>query len=148
MSLVRWDPFRELATIQERMNRLFEEVSPPRFGGQQPAAKTWTPSVDIYETEKDICLKAELPGMEQKDIAVEVRDHTLILKGERRQSEEVKEENYHQIERYYGTFQRTFALPNTVQEGKVKARYKGGILEITLPKAEQAVPKQIPVEIQ
>ncbi|MBI2876004.1 MAG: Hsp20/alpha crystallin family protein, partial [Candidatus Tectomicrobia bacterium] len=134
MALVRWDPFRELATLQERMSRLFEEGGFPLRGTAERAVRTWAPPVDIYETDKEVILKAELPGIDPQDFSVEVRDNTLILKGERKLEKEVKEENYHQIERYYGTFQRSFMLPSSVQQDQVKARYRDGILEITLPK--------------
>lgn len=149
MALVRWDPFREITSLQERMNRLFEEGAFPFRGlGDRPAWRTWAPPVDIYETEKEIVLKAELPGMSQDDFSLEVRDNTLTLKGERKQEKEAKEESYYQMERYYGAFQRSFTLPNTVQQDKAKARYRDGVLEVVLPKVEAIVPKQIPVEVE
>ncbi|MBI1986969.1 MAG: Hsp20/alpha crystallin family protein [Nitrospinae bacterium] len=149
MALVRWDPFREIASLQERMNRLFEEgVFPFRGLGERTAMRQWAPPVDIYETEKEIVLKAELPGMSQDDFSVEVRDNTLTLKGERKQEKEAREEGYYQMERCYGAFQRSFTLPNTVQQDKAKARYKDGVLEVVLPKVETVVPKQIPVEVE
>lgn len=149
MALVRWDPFREIGALQERMSRLFEEgVFPFRGLGERTALKSWAPPVDIYETEKEIVLKAELPGMSQDDFSVEVRDNTLTLKGERKEEKESKGEGYYQMERSFGAFQRSFTLPNIVHQDMAKARYKDGILEVVLPKVEAVVPKQIPVEVE
>ncbi|MBI3812930.1 MAG: Hsp20/alpha crystallin family protein [Nitrospinae bacterium] len=149
MALVRWEPFKDLLSIHDRMNKLFEDAFFRAPGMEEGIAKgTWVPAVDIYETQNDIVLKAELPGLEQKDITVEVKDNILILKGERKFEKEVKEENYHRIERSYGTFQRVFTLPGTVQQDKVKAKFKDGVLEITMSKEEKAKPKMIKVEVE
>lgn len=148
MALIRWDPFREMSSLQERMNRLFSEVlarSP--IGEEEISRGAWVPAVDIFETPESIVLKAELPGITKDDIFVEVKDNTLSLKGEKKFEKEVKEENYHRVERSYGSFQRAFTLPSTVQQDKVKAKFKDGILEIVLPKVEEAKPKQIKVEV-
>jgi HSP20 family protein len=147
MALLRWDPFREMASLQERMNRIFSDFrarSP--LGEEEITQGAWAPPVDIYETTESIVLEAELPGITKDDIVVEVKDNTLTLKGDKRFEREVKEENYHRVERSYGSFQRVFTLPSTVQQDRVKAKFKDGILEITLPKVEEAKPKQIKVE--
>jgi len=148
MALIRWDPFREMSALQERMNRLFSDVraqAPVR--GEEIVQGAWIPAVDIFETNEGIVLKAELPGITAQNISVEVKDNTLTLKGEKKFEKEVKEENYHRVERSYGSFQRAFTLPGTIHQEKVKAKFKDGILEITLPKVEEAKPKQVKVEI-
>lgn len=148
MALIRWDPFQEMSALQESMNRLFSDVraqAPVR--GEEIVQGAWIPAVDIFETNEAIVLKAELPGITAQDISVEVKDNTLTLKGEKKFEKEVKEENYHRVERSYGSFQRAFTLPGTIHQEKVKAKFKDGILEITLPKVEEAKPKQVKVEI-
>lgn len=148
MALIRWDPFQEMSALQESMNRLFSDVraqAPVR--GEEIVQGAWIPAVDIFETNEAIVLKAELPGITAQDISVEVKDNTLTLKGEKKFEKEVKEENYHRVERSYGSFQRAFTLPGTILQEKVKAKFKDGILEITLPKVEEAKPKQVKVEI-
>jgi len=148
MALIRWDPFREISSLQERMNRLFSDVRlRTPYGEEEITQGAWIPAVDIYETNEAIVLKAELPGIPKEDIFIEVKDNTLTLKGEKKFEREVKEENYHRVERSYGSFQRAFTLPGTVQQDKVRAKFRDGILEITLPKLEQAKPKQIKVEL-
>jgi len=147
MALIRWDPFREMSSLQERMNRLvsdFRTRSP--FGEEEMAQGAWIPAVDIYETKESIVLNVELPGVTKEDIALEVKDSTLTIKGEKKLEKNVKEENFHRLERSYGSFTRAFTLPSTVQQDKVKAKFRDGILEIMLPKAEEAKPKQIKVD--
>ena len=139
MAVVRWDPFRDLNVLQDRMNRLFEDA-----GHDEPAATTnWSPAVDILETSGEILVKAELPGLERNDIALNLEKNVLTLKGERKFEKETKEENYHRIERSYGNFSRSFSIPATVDEDKISADYKDGVLKIVLPKKEQVKPKQI-----
>jgi HSP20 family protein len=147
MALLRWDPFREMASLQERMNRIFSDsrVQLPLREEEIPQG-VWAPPVDIYETADSIVLEAELPGITRDDIVVEVKDNTLTLKGDKKFEREVREENYHRVERSYGAFQRVFTLPSSVHQDRVKAKFKDGILEITLPKVEEAKPKQIKVE--
>ena len=148
MALIRWDPFREMSSLQERMNRLmsdFRTRSP--FGEEEIAQGAWIPAVDIYETKESIVLNVELPGVTKEDIALEVKDSTLTIKGEKKLEKNVKEENFHRLERSYGSFTRAFTLPSTVQQDKVKAKFRDGILEIMLPKAEEAKPKQIKVDV-
>jgi len=148
MALIRWDPFREMSSLQERMNRLMSDYrtrSP--FGEEEMAQGAWIPAVDIYETKESIVLNVELPGVTKEDIALEVKDSTLTIRGEKKLEKDVKEENFHRMERTYGAFTRAFTLPSTVQQDKVKAKFRDGILEIKLPKAEEARPKQIKVDV-
>jgi HSP20 family protein len=146
MAIVRVDPFRELNEMAQRMNRLFGSAyvrhEDTAFRGR------WTPAVDIFETDAhDLVLKAELPGMNREDIEVTVENSTLVLKGEKKFESEVKEENYRRIERAYGTFHRSFTLPNTVDASKVSAEFKHGVLTVRLPFREEAKPRQINVEV-
>ena len=148
MALIRWDPFREMSSLQERMNRLMSDYrtrSP--FGEEEMAQGAWIPAVDIYETKESIVLNVELPGVTKDDISLEVKDSTLTIKGEKKLEKNVKEENFHRMERTYGSFTRAFTLPSTVQQDKVKAKFRDGILEIMLPKEEEAKPKQIKVDV-
>ena len=149
MAIVRWlDPFRDLSSIQDRMNQIFEDAL-SRTRGREEGLGTgmWTPAVDIYENNDSVVVKAELPGVEKDQIAVEVKDGILSLRGERKFEKEVKEESYHRIERSYGSFQRSFSLPVTVDQEKVTAQFKNGVLEVKLPKKEQDKPKQIKVDV-
>ena len=149
MTIVRWSPVRELSTMQERMNKLFEDVmrSPDRRADEGFAVAAWAPAVDIYETDKEIVLKAELPEMQEKDISIKIEDNILVVSGERRMEKEVKEENYHRIERSYGNFHRSFTLPPTVDRESIKASYKDGVLKVVLPKKEEVKPKQIKIDV-
>ncbi|HEX4998306.1 MAG TPA: Hsp20/alpha crystallin family protein [Terriglobia bacterium] len=145
MAISRWDPFRDLNTLQGRMNRLFEDAG-RGWGSDEPAATTsWSPSVDIYETENEIMVKAELPGIDRKDIVLNLENNVLTLKGERKFEKETKQDNYHRIERSYGTFSRAFSIPTTVDDDKIRADYKDGVLTIALPKKDQVKLKQIKI---
>lgn len=143
MAIVRWDPFRELTALQSEVNRLFSRVG----GGEVAERQSWTPSIDVIETDDSIKLKAELAGMDPKDINIEVQDNVLTVSGERRFEEEVKEDKYYRIERRYGSFSRSLALPQAMDESKIEAKYENGVLEVTVPKAEIAKPKKIAVAI-
>src|SRR5688572_17057742 len=145
MTITRWDPFRDLSLLQDRMNRLFDETGRGYRGDEPAATTTWSPSVDIFETEGEIIVKAELPGVDRKDISLNLEKNVLTLKGERKFEKETKEENYHRIERAYGGFSRSFSIPAIVDEDKIRADYKDGILKISLPKKEQVKPKQIQI---
>jgi len=145
MAIVRWDPFRDLNLLQDRMNRLFEDAGRTWRTDEPAATTTWSPSVDIFETEGEIVVKAELPGMDRKDIQLNLENNILSLRGERKFTKETKDENYHRIERSYGVFSRSFSIPATVDEEKIRADYKDGVLKIFLPKKEQARPKQIKI---
>jgi HSP20 family protein len=144
--LTRWDPFREFSTLQDRMNRLFRDS----FGEGREEALTTTafaPPVDVYEDEHNVTLKIEVPGIEEKDIDVRIENHTLTVHGERKFEKEEKEENYRRVERQYGSFTRTFALPNTIDTEHVTANYDKGVLKIKLAKKAEAKPKQIKVNV-
>jgi HSP20 family protein len=144
--LTRWDPFREFSTLQDRMNRLFHDS----FGDGREEALTTTafaPPVDVYEDEHNVTLKIEVPGIEEKDIEVRVENNTLTVHGERKLEKDEKEENYRRVERQYGSFTRTFTLPNTVDTENVSANYDKGVLKIKLAKKAEAKPKQIKVNI-
>jgi HSP20 family protein len=151
MSIVRWEPFRDMVTIQGRMNRLFDEAfrgaSRPAGSEEEYALGAWTPVVDIFEQEGNIVLKAELPGVDPKDVDVRVENNVLTLRGERRLDAEVKKESYHRVERSYGGFGRSFTLPMAVDTEKIKAEYKDGVLRVTLPKREEAKAKQISISV-
>lgn len=147
MSLTRFDPFREFATIQDRMNRLFGDAY-LRQSDDVSATGNWVPAVDIYETaQKDVVLKVDLPDVAREDIEVTVEHNTLTLKGTRKALADVKEDQYRRVERAYGTFVRSFTLPTTVDAGKVAAEYKNGVLTVTLPYKEEAKPRNIAVQV-
>ena len=146
MPIVRFEPFRDLTTQREYV-RLLKEAFSPMSGETEVSTRSWAPPVDIYETEDAIVLKAELPGIDPKDVEVRVEDNTLYLKGERNYEKEVKEQNYHRIERSYGSFARSFTLPNSISAEKVKAEYKDGLLTLTMPKREEAKPKTIKIDV-
>jgi HSP20 family protein len=144
--LTRWDPFREFSTLQDRMNRLFHDS----LGDGREEALTTTafaPAVDVYEDEHNVTLKIEVPGIDEKDIDVRIENNTLTVHGERKFEKDEKEENYRRVERQYGSFTRTFTLPNTVETESVSANYDKGVLKIKLAKKAEAKPKQIKVNI-
>ena len=146
MTIVRWNPFNAMDVHQERMSRMFEGF----YGRPQEdlARGSWVPAVDIYTNgQHELVLRAELPDMKEEEIDLTLEDNTLTLRGERKLDAEVAEEQFHRIERSYGPFARTFALPPTVDAGKVSAEYKAGVLTIRLPLREEAKPKQIKVQI-
>ncbi len=147
MAIVRWEPFRDLVTAQSEFDRLFREAFSPALGEGEVSTRTWAPPVDIYENGDNLVLKAELPGINPDDVEIRVEDNTLYLKGERKFEKEVKEQNYHRVERSYGTFTRTFSLPNSVDADKVAANYKDGVLTLTMPKKEEAKPKTIKINV-
>jgi HSP20 family protein len=131
---------REFNILNDRLGNFFG-----RNWESAPSTTAWNPSVDVFENDNEVIFKAELPGMNAKDIEVKLENNVLMLKGERRFEKETKEENYHRIEREYGTFSRSFALPHAVDGDKVKAEYKDGILKVTLPKKEDTKPKPIKI---
>jgi len=149
MAIVKYNPLRELRTMQDQMDRLLNlSWGAPDFPGEDIKEGVWQPAVDIYETPESIVIKAELPDVEQKDIDVRIEDNTLTIKGERKHESEVKKENYHRIERYFGSFQRSFKLPGTVNQEGVSANCEKGVLTVTLPKKEEVKPKQINIEVK
>jgi HSP20 family protein len=143
--LTRWEPFREFSTLQDRINRVFRESA----AGQDDSLTTssFAPAVDVYEDEHKVTLKIEVPGIDEKDIDVRVENNTLTVHGERKIEKEEKEENYRRVERQYGSFTRTFNLPQTVDTENVSATYDKGVLKVSLPKKAEAKPKQIKVNV-
>jgi len=145
--LTRWDPYRELNTLQDRMNRLFRDSAAAEERDQSLATSAFAPPVDVYEDEHNITLKIEVPGIDEKDIDVRIENNTLTVHGERKFEKEEKEENFRRVERQYGSFTRSFTVPTTVDAEKVSANYDKGILKITLAKKAEAKPKQIKVNV-
>jgi HSP20 family protein len=142
--LMGLDPFRP---FEDRIRRIFEGFEPFRTLGEENwSLATWAPAVDIYETDNEIVVKAELPEVKKEDVYVSIENNTLTIRGERKFSEETKKENYHRVERSYGEFMRSFTLPNFVDANKVNAEYKEGMLKVTLAKREEARPKTIEVK--
>jgi HSP20 family protein len=149
MAVVRWEPFRDLLTLQERMNRMFNESYRGRGASEDDwsLGGSWAPAVDIYEHEGNIVLTAELPGVDPKDVDVRVENNVLTLRGERKWNTDVQRESYHRVERAYGSFTRSFTLPNVVDTTNNKADFKDGMLRLVLPKREEAKPKQISINV-
>ena len=148
MTMVRFDPFRELATMQDRINRIFGDAYTRRYDDDLTQRGEWFPPVDIYENaNQEIVLKAELPGLAREDIHLRVENNTLTLRGERKRESEVKQEQYHRVERSYGAFSRSFSLPTRIDTDKVRAEFKEGVLSITLPVKAEAKPRQIEVAV-
>jgi len=143
----RLDPFRELMDIHSEMSRLFDMYFGPRTRPGALAERAWAPPVDVYETRDDLVVTAELPGVKEKDVHLSIMGDVLTLKGERPAVGEVKEENYHRIERWSGPFERQIQLPIPVQADRVRATYRDGILEIRLPKVEEVKPREIKIEV-
>ena len=144
MAINRWDPFREVAALQNRVNSLFREMSE---GDSPLTTASFVPAVDIYEDPKKVVLKLEVPGMEEGDLDVRVENNTLTVKGERKFEKDEKEENFHRIERRYGSFYRAFTLPSTVDAEHINASYNAGVLKLELSKKPEAQPKQIKVNV-
>ena len=142
--ITRWDPFRDMASLQNRLNQIFADYG---RGTDELSTTGFVPPVDIYEDEHNVTLKLEVPGIEEKDLDVRVENNTLTVRGERKFEREEKEENFHRIERRYGSFSRSFTLPNTVDSEKVEADYVNGVLQIRLAKKAEAKPKQIKVSV-
>ena len=144
MAITRWDPFRDVIALQNRVNSLFREMNE---GDNPLTTASFVPAVDIYEDAKKVVLKLEVPGMEEKDLDIRVENNTLTVKGERKLEKDEKEENFHRIERRYGSFYRAFTLPSTVDTENVQASYNAGILKLELNKKPEAQPKQIKVNV-
>jgi HSP20 family protein len=144
MAITRWDPFREVVALQNRMNSLFREMNE---SDSPLTTASFVPAVDIYEDSKKVVLKLEVPGMEEKDLDIRVENNTLTVKGERKFEKDEKEENFHRIERRYGSFYRSFTLPSTVDSEHINATYNAGVLKLELSKKPEAQPKQIKVNV-
>lgn len=147
MAIVKYNPFRELRTMQEQMNRMLDLSWNLEFG-EELKEGVWQPPVDIYEDEHSVVIKAEVPDVEQKDIDVRIENNTLTLRGERKHSAGVKKENYYRVERFFGHFQRSFSLPHSIDQDNIQASCEKGILTIILPKLAESTPKQISVEVK
>ena len=145
MALSRWDPFRDLLQVQDELNRLFGRTYGGR-AGDSVSAGGWAPSIDIHETPDAFVIDADLPGVRHEDVEISVEDGTLTLRGERSTSSEISDESYHRVERRYGAFFRSIALPSAIKDDAIEASYDNGVLTITVPKAEQAKPRRIEVK--
>lgn len=144
-TLARWEPFRGVTTLQDQVNRLFNDVFDRK--GEESSLSAWAPAVDIYETEHELVVKADLPDVDPKDLDIRVENNILTIRGERKFEKKVSEENYLRVERSYGSFARSFTLANTVNADAIKADYQNGVLTLTVPKREEAKPKQIKINI-
>ena len=148
MALVRWDPFRELEEVSDRLNRMFARPATRTTNGKETMiVADWVPSVDISESDGEYQIKAEIPDVKKEDVKVTLEDGVLTIQGERKHEQEEKGKKYHRIERSYGSFVRTFSLPDVIDEDKVKAEFKEGVLNLHLPKSEKAKPKAIDVKV-
>jgi HSP20 family protein len=147
MTLVRWDPFRELESMSDRLNRVFARPTPSTSSREALTVADWMPTVDISESDSEYLIKAELPEVKKEDVKVTVENGVLTLQGERRQEKEEKGKKYHRVERSYGSFARSFTLPESVDEGAVRAEYRDGMLNLHLPKTEKVKPKSIDVKV-
>ena len=146
VSIVRRDPYRTLNALQEQFSRFFDDPF-TRFPGNESALTTWSPAVDIYETEQELVVREDMPDLAEKDIDVRVENNMLTIRGERKFEKNVSEENFLRMERSYGSFSRSFSLPNTVNTDQIKADYRNGVLTVTLPKREESKPKQVKVSV-
>src|SRR5271169_3849146 len=145
-TITRWEPFRGLNTLQDQVNRLFEDTFNHGRSSQTDLA-AWAPAVDIYETENELVVKADLPDLQEKDIDIRVENNTLTIRGERKFEKDVNEDNYLRIERAYGAFTRSFSLPNTVNSENIRAEYRNGVLTLHMAKREESKPKQIKISV-
>jgi len=144
-TIARWEPFRAVSTLQGQINRLFNENFDRR--GEESSLTAWAPAVDIYETEHELVVKADLPEVDPKYLDIRVENNILTIRGERKFEKKVNEDNYLRVERSYGSFSRSFTLANTVNAEAIKAEYQNGVLTLTIPKREEAKPKQIKVNV-
>src|SRR5947207_13299618 len=144
-SLSRWEPVRGATSLQDHVNRLFNDDFERR--GEESSLTAWAPAVDIYETEHELVVKADLPEIDPKDLDIRVENNILTIRGERKFEKKVNEDNYLRVERTYGSFARSFTLANTVNSDAIKADYQNGVLTLTIPKREEAKPKQIKVNV-
>ncbi|HEX6497251.1 MAG TPA: Hsp20/alpha crystallin family protein [Acidobacteriaceae bacterium] len=147
MAIVRWDPFREVVSLQNRLNSLFQDYNRGQNDDEVLSAASFAPPVDIYEDDQKLALKLEVPGVKQEDIDIQVEGRTLTVRGERKFDREEKQENFHRVEHRYGTFARSFTLPNSVDAENVKATYDAGVLQLEFPKKAEAKPRQIKIGV-
>src|SRR2546429_10022929 len=144
-TITRWEPFRGASALQDQVNRLFNDVL--ERTGEESSLSAWAPAVDIYETEHELVVKADLPEVDPKDLDIRVENNILTIRGERKFEKKVNEENYLRVERSYGSFARSFSLANTVNPDAIKADFQNGVLTLSIPKREEAKPKQIKVNV-
>ncbi len=148
-TIVRWDPFKEMSTLQDRMNRAFGDLwGRTRRADEDSLSGSWMPAVDVRETKDALEITAELPGIEPKNVEVSVENGVLTLKGAREFEKAADGETYHRVERAYGSFERSFSLPTNVDPEKVKASYRHGVLHLTLPKREEAKPRSVTIKVE
>ena len=148
MNITRWDPLRELEDMSSRLNRMFNRSDIMRGSGRDALTTTdWAPAVDIVETQEEYLVKAELPDVNKDDVHVSIEQGVLRLTGERKQEREEKNKKYHRVERFYGSFMRSFVLPETVDEQKLRAEFKDGVLNVHLPKTEKAKPRSVEIKV-
>ena len=148
MADTKWEPFRDLLTIQDRMNRLFQEGLGRRMGPEDRPAGQWSPPVDILESDDRIVLRADLPGVEQDDIELRVEDNILVLRGQRKPPADVRPEDMHRSERPHGSFVRSFSLPQNIDHSAIRATQKSGVLEVVMPKKQESKAKAIRIEVK
>jgi HSP20 family protein len=146
MSLVRWQPYGAVASLQDSINRLFHDAFPRSLAEEDFAVSAWKPVVDIYDKDDAIVIHAELPGVKKEEVSIEVKDNVLTIQGERADVKEVNEDSYFRKERIFGSFQRSFTLPSAINPENIKAVFKDGVLQIEIPKPEEQKPKQIEVK--
>jgi HSP20 family protein len=147
MAIVRWEPFRELATLQNEMNRLFNTAFDAPAGGNGGSVRRWLPAMDLVETDDHFVLRADLPGMSEEDVNIEVEDRVLTVSGERKAEHETSNEGYHRVERAFGAFSRSLTLPDGVDPEAVAASFDRGVLEVRIPKPEQRKPRKISIGV-
>src|SRR5919206_4491281 len=147
MAIVRWEPFRELATLQNEMNRLFNTAFDAPPGGNGGTLRRWMPAMDLVETEDHFVLRADLPGLSEEDVNIEVEDRVLTISGERKAEHEETKEGYHRVERAFGAFSRSLTLPDGVDPEAVEASFDRGVLEVRIPKPEQRKPRKISIGV-
>jgi len=145
MAIVRWEPFRELATLQSEVNRLFNSAFDAPTPGNGGSLRRWMPAMDLVETDDQFVLRADLPGMSEEDVRIEVEDGTLTVSGERKAEHETKQEGYYRVERGYGAFSRSLTLPRGVDPSAVSANFDRGVLEVRIPKPEERKPRRIEI---
>ena len=149
MALVRWDPFRNLSTLQGRINRLFEDAFPSNSSDEDELSSgDWKPLADIYDKGDAVLIFVELPGVTKEEVSIEVRENVLTLRGKRVAEKEFEEENYYRRERSFGSFRRSFTLPPLTNPDKIRAKFKDGVLEIEISKPEESAPKQVMVRVE
>jgi HSP20 family protein len=148
VTIVRWEPLREQSSLQTEMNRLFNTVYDGPATGNGAALRRWMPAMDLLETSDHFVLRADLPGMSEEDVQIELEDGTLTVSGERKSEHEQRDEGYHRVERAFGAFSRSLTLPKGVDGESVTARFDRGVLEVKIPKPEERKPKRIPISIE